>query len=62
MVIITAILTGVITSGLLCGAFYLGYLLGRKTPKDSNAIEYNEETKGQVKALADWLMFNGGKK
>lgn len=59
--IILAILTGVITSGLLCGAFYLGYLLGKKAPKDSNAIEYNEQTKGQVKALADWLMYNGGK-
>ena len=61
MTIILAILTGIIMSGLLCGAFYLGYLLGKKTPKDSNAIEYNEQTKSQVKALADWLMYNGGK-
>ena len=61
MVIIIAILTGVITSGLLCGAFYLGYLQGKKVPTD-NAIQYNEETKGQVKALADWLMYNGGRK
>ena len=58
--IILAILTGIIMSGLLCGAFYLGYLTGKKTQTE-NTIEYNEQTKSQVKALADWLMYNGGK-
>ena len=60
MTIILAILTGIIMSGLLCGAFYLGYLQGTKTQTE-NTIEYNEQTKSQVKALADWLMYNGGK-
>lgn len=61
MTILISILTGVITAGLLAGAFYLGYMQGKKAPVD-NSIEYNDQTKSQVQALADWLMYNGGRK
>lgn len=62
MEIIFIVLTGLLMSAALCGAFYLGFTFGKKSETkaaNDDKVVLDKDNAKAVKDLLEWLSYGG---